>query len=101
MLIHAGKTFDLEYYRHLRGKIGFEVMDSLTYPTGVIVAKVALLMCEQITPDNKPTEFEQMLGDYTPGRYQWIFGGIEKFEQPIPARGSLGLWEHESYDQST
>jgi hypothetical protein len=37
---------------------------------------------------------ERQLGDYTPGRYGWLLSNPVRFETPIPAKGSLGLWEY-------
>lgn len=38
---------------------------------------------------------EKAFGDYEPGRYAWILTEPEKFEHPIPVKGTLGLWEFE------
>ena len=38
---------------------------------------------------------EQEFGDYTPGRYAWILDNVKPLEKPIPAKGSLGLWNWE------
>jgi len=32
-------------------------------------------------------------GDYSPGRWAWWLTDIERFEPPIPARGSRGFFE--------
>lgn len=39
-----------------------------------------------------PAELE--FGDYSHGRYGWLLSDIEKFEKPIAAKGSLGLWDY-------
>lgn len=36
---------------------------------------------------------ERAFGDYTPGRYAWLLTDVEMLPEPIPAKGSLGLWE--------
>lgn len=36
---------------------------------------------------------ENAFGDFSPGRYAWILGNPEAWENPVPARGALGLWE--------
>jgi hypothetical protein len=36
---------------------------------------------------------ERYFGDYTEGRYMWIFDQITRLETPIPYVGALGLWE--------
>lgn len=33
-------------------------------------------------------------GDYTPGRYAWVLGGILPVFEPQPAKGAQGLWEY-------
>jgi hypothetical protein len=44
----------------------------------------------QMLADN-PNERE--FGDYADGRWAWILADVECFEQPVPAKGALGLWE--------
>ena len=39
------------------------------------------------------TEKELAFGDYSPDRWAWIIKYVEKFSEPVPAKGSLGLWE--------
>jgi activating signal cointegrator 1 len=36
---------------------------------------------------------ENLFGDYTPGRYAWVFSQIRALDKPIPVCGRLGLWE--------
>lgn len=38
---------------------------------------------------------EYRLGDFSLGRFAWALELVEVFDQPIPARGALGLWEWE------
>jgi hypothetical protein len=40
----------------------------------------------EITPQ------EIAFGDYSPGRYGWALAEVCRLPQPIPAKGSLGLW---------
>lgn len=35
---------------------------------------------------------ERHLGDYTPGRFAWHLMDVRRLDEPIPARGALGLW---------
>lgn len=62
-------------------------------PLGMIVAVANLVEVRQITASNIPNEPERSFGDYTPGRYAWLLSDIVCVPEPIPARGSLGLWE--------
>lgn len=38
---------------------------------------------------------ERLCGEYAPGRFAWLLEDIESLEQPIPAKGMLGLWNWE------
>ena len=35
---------------------------------------------------------EPAFGDYSPGRYGWIFTDIKRLRKPVPCTGSQGLW---------
>ena len=35
---------------------------------------------------------ELEFGDYTPGRYGWVITNVYHLRQPLPCKGSLGLW---------
>jgi len=37
---------------------------------------------------------ERAFGDYTPGRFAWILENPVRFKEPIPATGSLSIWEY-------
>jgi len=62
-------------------------------PGGVIVATCTLVKILRIYPDNVPPAPEFYFGDYTPGRWAWYLSDVKPLAEPVPARGSLGLWE--------
>jgi len=74
------------------------------YPLGAIVAVAELVEVYQIlegvtgfyAEDSSIlfdlTDQERAFGDYTPGRYAWLLADVRRLEEPIPARGALGLW---------
>jgi hypothetical protein len=35
---------------------------------------------------------ERIFGDYSPGRYAWVFHGIRMLSRPLPIKGALGLY---------
>lgn len=39
------------------------------------------------------TAEENAFGDYSPGRFGWLFPRVRLFGEPIPQRGGQGLWE--------
>lgn len=44
---------------------------------------------------NRLTMEERAFGDYGAGRYAWMLEDPVLFQQVIPIRGSLNLWEYE------
>lgn len=64
-------------------------------PTGSVIATCRLVDCIKIIPGNLIPQPERSFGDYTPGRYAWILEDVKLLPEPVPAKGSLGLWEWE------
>jgi hypothetical protein len=64
-------------------------------PLGAVVATVNLVDCVRISAENSPALVtpEWVFGDYMPGRWMWIFEGVQRLPAPVPAKGALGLWE--------
>jgi activating signal cointegrator 1 len=70
-------------------------------PFGAIIGQVAL---EDIVPvellffSNEKlaalTLEEKAFGDYTKGRYAWIFQDPVMFDEVIPVKGGLGIWKY-------
>jgi len=91
LAIHAGKKFspcfDSRILKVLEANCIYEL------PTGVIVATCTLVRIIRIYPDNVPPAPEFYFGDYTAGRWAWHLSDVVALAKPIPARGSLGLWE--------
>lgn len=47
---------------------------------------------------HKITDQELAFGDYSAGRYGWLLSDPYEFWNPIPAKGSLGLWNYDLPD---
>jgi len=43
--------------------------------------------------DADPEPLEIHFGDYSPGRFGWLLADIKALPEPIPCKGSLGLWD--------
>lgn len=92
LYIHAAKGFPRWAQDFARDVYGNPAV--LPYiPRGAIVARVYLLdvktteyMLPRITSD------ERRFGDYSRGRYAWIFSNVEWLE-PFSYKGQLGLFE--------
>lgn len=106
LLIHAGKKIEADICRmhpftDILSKHNIVLEQDM--PVGVIIAKCELVACQKIIEDDgicgttdghlliKGNEY--CFGDYTPGRYAWIFQNIKLIDEPIPAKGKLSLWE--------
>lgn len=75
------------------------IADFNSLPFGAIIGKVnlvdiipvdALPLSNRII--NKLSLEERAFGDYTKSRFAWLLEDAEMFENIIPVRGSLGLW---------
>ena len=63
-------------------------------PISMVLGIVEVLDCvptEEAALDT--TALDRLYGDFAPGRWAWRLKVLEKFAEPIPARGALGLWE--------
>ena len=63
-------------------------------PRGCVIATASLIGC-LTTEQSFPSEQEEAFGDYGPGRFAWWLDNVVPLPAPIPAKGSLGLWEWE------
>ncbi len=93
LLIHAGKGIDKEAMRRLEKYIPKDM------PTGQILGKVILVDCIKMSPDFKEILLKENKDIYTDStfkeNYGWQLENIEKFDEPIEAKGRLSLWEYE------
>jgi activating signal cointegrator 1 len=97
LAIHAA-TRSPRWALQLMGQPPFNVsaLASRTYPllpAGAIVAVADLADVVPITAANIPGEPELSFGDYAPGRYAWHLANVRMVSEPIPAKGSQGIWE--------
>lgn len=108
--IHAAKGFppearefcreDVPYF-HLTETFGWEAED---LPLGAVVAVGELVDCRLTTTVKladvihlhsgvyEAAQDEMELGNYSPGRFAWLFRNIVAVDPTIPCRGALGLW---------
>ena len=99
LLIHAsvGKSGNIFATDMLFNKY---IPDFKVLPYGMIIGQVNLKKILRIEdfalPDNEMNELtleEKAFGDYTEGRYGWVLTAPVEFENKIPARGQLRLWD--------
>jgi activating signal cointegrator 1 len=107
LAIHTSKKIDKSVCSHraikaLLGKHGYSP-ESL--PTGKIIAVCSLINCLKVTENHQTwavLEDGQMvsgnhyfIGDFREGNYAWVVQDMKLLEEGIPAKGKLGLWEHD------
>ena len=83
-----------DFKRELRAVMiehGFS--EILMLPRGAVLCIVRLV---DIRPTDQVAESldkrELIFGNYESGRYAWFFEMVEKFQDPIPAKGNRLLW---------
>lgn len=64
------------------------------YPRGRILGVCRLIDCVEMDADiiNRVPQRERAFGVWAPGRFAWIAPSFRRVE-PIPWKGSLGLWK--------
>lgn len=95
--IHATKTKD---WLHMCEEEPFNlyVPDRARLPLGAIVATVVLDRCREITYE-KALELEERnwhelaFGNYEPGRFAWVLRDVLALAEPVPWKGSQGLFD--------
>ena len=65
---------------------------------GHIIAEATLVDCiymdEEFISKIKNNNQEYICGEYSIGRYAWVLEDIKVLSKPIPAKGSLGIWNY-------
>jgi hypothetical protein len=52
-------------------------------------------MTDEFIDEIKKNNNEYVTGIYAKGRYAWILKNIEILDNPIKAKGHLGIWNYE------
>jgi len=102
--IHAAKTFprwamelthDPEDGRLIRESLKASGVVTLAdLPLGCVIATATLTACSPTAGISSTiTDRELAFGDYSPGRFAWVFQDIIALPRPIPAVGHRRLWE--------
>jgi hypothetical protein len=98
LFIHASKKIDKkacesEPFKSVLAKHGYTV-DNL--PLGAIIGKCDVLYYSSTEELRvRISEQEEAFGDYSDNRYGWTVDNPMVLVSPIPARGSLIIWNYE------
>ena len=97
LYIHASSTKIPKAYKDNKELMSLVDINNLNY--GNIICMCDLVDCVEMTDEfindikrNKKNEY--LTGVYSNGRYAWIFNNIEILDNPIKAKGHLGIWNY-------
>ena len=98
--IHQSKSFPGWAKFELRYDPFASALDNVEIPLGCVIATARLVDCLPTGCIGDPhprvparDSSEYAFGDYSPGRWMWCLSEVRRLDKPIPARGTLGLWE--------
>ena len=94
LYIHASSTRIPKEYRDNHALMSLVDLNELNYGKIICSCELAdcILMTDAFIAEVKKNRNEFISGVYAPGRYAWILKNIIALEQPIPAKGHLGIW---------
>ena len=97
LYIHASSTKIPKAYRENQALMSLVNINELNY--GNIICLCDLVDCIEMTDEFideiKKNNNEYVTGIYAKGRYAWILKNIEILDNPIKAKGHLGIWNYE------
>jgi hypothetical protein len=94
MAIHAAKCWEPHQRRFAELERAAKRLPWGNLPFGAIVAVVEIF-------DVRPTdqllfegisEVERAWGDYSPGRFGWLFTNVRPLREPVKCSGQQGMW---------
>jgi len=96
LAIHASQRFprwavELTHHEPFRSALGPWFNTRGDFPTGQIVA-VGRLVDVAPTVGVAPLSDERAFGDYSEGRYMWLFEDVTPLATPLSYLGARGLW---------
>lgn len=101
--IHAAKNFPAECRGLAESEPFSEALRShwKPLPLGKVVAVAQLVDVREILTGEDVIllnrlglpRWEFHFGDYTKGRFAWVLANVKALDEPIHARGMLGVWE--------
>lgn len=103
IVIHAAKGFP-KWARDYANSLQFQeelapfgYTSSTQLPLGAIIAVAELAGCHSTDKEKllipHPGTRESIFGDYSENRFMWMLKNVRMLNEPIPCKGSLGLWE--------
>lgn len=73
---------------------------NLNYQNGYIIGEAEIIDCIEVTKEfeDKLVKENKKVYGMTVGRggYAWKLENVVKYEEPVPVKGKLGLWEYKN-----
>ncbi|GAE25530.1 hypothetical protein JCM9140_1530 [Halalkalibacter wakoensis JCM 9140] len=107
LAIHTSKKIDKAVLNHkaVEALLRKHGITKENIPTGTIIAECLLINCLKVTENHGTSAVledgrlvmgnDYFLGDFKVGGYVWEVEGMRLLDDPIPAKGQLGLWEYD------
>ena len=94
LYIHASSTCIPREYKANQELISLVDIEELSYGNIICCCELTdcVLMTDSFIEEIMKNRNEYISGIYAPGRYAWILRNIAVLDQPIPAKGHLGIW---------
>jgi len=92
--IHASKNFPPDARDFAMEQVGYGRLHQGPIPCGAILGTAELVRVSRtlnLAPEISP--LERTLGDYSPGRWGFVFRNPVELAEPIPFKGLLGFWQ--------
>ena len=94
LYIHASSTRISREYKANQELMSLVDIEELSYGNIICCCELTdcVLMTDSFIEEIMKNRNEYKSGIYAPGRYAWILRNIAVLDQPIPAKGHLGIW---------
>ena len=94
LYIHASSTRIPREYKSNQELMSLVDIEELSYGNIICYCELTdcVLMTDSFIEEIMKNRNEYISGIYVPGRYAWILRNIAVLDQPIPAKGHLGIW---------
>lgn len=78
------------FHKRIGGLVGFYKL-----PFGAIIGEVTLAETMRTDTPYILSEEEFQFGDYSPGRWMWKLNDPVVWQNPIPCKGALSIWNYD------